>query len=152
MEYLTRSLTHFSQRPDRPVGISLSKQGTPIPVLSFADDTIIFANATLENADFLKKFLGHFASISGLHINYNKSSIQFSSNVPDSVINSINQSINVQRTSTLEKYLGIPLVKGRIKKEVFDDLTQSIKKQLSRWKANSLSQSGRALQIGRAHV
>ena len=46
MEYLLRSLAHVAQRSDRHVGISLTKQGTPIPLLSFADDTIIFATTS----------------------------------------------------------------------------------------------------------
>ena len=69
------------------------------------------------------------------------------SNVPDSVANQLADILEVPRTVHMEKYLGIPLVKGRIKKEIFHELIASIKKQLSKWKANSLSQAGRALLI-----
>ena len=126
MEFLTRKLTSISQQPSKNIGIQLTKNGMTIPMLSFADDTIIFAKAKTENALFIKNLLQEFGQVSGLQINYNKSSLQVSSNVPATVINQLTQILGVKSTTCLEKYLGIPLVKGRIRREVFNDLLNSI--------------------------
>ena len=72
----------------------------------------------MENAFFLKQFLTHFGAVSGLNINYANSSIQFSSNVSEAIIDPILNELNVRQTTVLEKYLGIPVTKGRITKEV----------------------------------
>ena len=50
-------------------------------------------------------------------------------------------------TTNLEKYLGIPILKGRVCNAVFDENINKMKKQLSAWKANSLSQAGRTVLI-----
>ena len=50
MEFFARSLQLESIKPNHRVGIKVAQKGKCIPFLSFADDTIIFANATARNA------------------------------------------------------------------------------------------------------
>ena len=46
------------------------KQGAPLPVLQYADDTLLILHGSTQQATFLKLLLDAFASFSGLRINY----------------------------------------------------------------------------------
>ena len=65
MEYLTRTLQHEALQRTPKVGIQLTTQGTRIPFLCFADDTLIFAHATTRNMIYIKNMLTHFPTYQG---------------------------------------------------------------------------------------
>ena len=69
MEYLARTLHRECDCNNSKIGIKLTPGGTPIPFLSFADDTIIFAKANNESIDKIKLILEDFSQVSGLKIN-----------------------------------------------------------------------------------
>lgn len=49
--------------------------------------------------------------------------------------------------TNLEKYLGCPIINGRVDRSTFNELLENTNQQLSKWKANSISQSGRTVLI-----
>ncbi|XP_073525938.1 uncharacterized protein [Phyllobates terribilis] len=143
----TCGLRQESRKRSHKVGIKICNQGTCIPFLSFADDTIIFANANVTNAKYIKTTLDFLSNISGLKINYHKSSIQFSKNIAPAVRNNIASELQIRITTTMEKYLGIPIIAGKVKNECFEYAINKLNNQLSQWKANTLSQAGRTTLI-----
>lgn len=52
-----------------------TEEGLPCAVLQYADDTLIVLKGNLRGASALKRLLDQFASISGLHINFAKSTL-----------------------------------------------------------------------------
>ena len=55
------------------IEIPLCQGGTRIPLLSFADDTVILAHANLTACNKIKSILRDYCATSGQKINYNKS-------------------------------------------------------------------------------
>lgn len=47
----------------------------------------------------------------------------------------------------LDKYLGCPIINGKVNKDTFKEVILSTNNQLTKWKASSLSQEGRATLI-----
>ncbi|GKV19346.1 hypothetical protein SLEP1_g29624 [Rubroshorea leprosula] len=66
-------------------GIEIGKRGLTVSLLQFADDTIILGRAASENVFMVKAILRWFEIMSGLRINYSKSSI-YGFNVKESWI------------------------------------------------------------------
>ena len=73
--------------------------------------------------------------------------MQVSSNVPANFAATLAGNFGVQITRSLEKYLEIPIIKGRVNNNTFSEAVSNIKQQSSRWKANSFSQAGRTILI-----
>ncbi len=147
MEALARTLQKEAEARKNLVGIKLKPRGTPIPFLSFADDTLIFSKAGVGNLNKIMDILYKFSYQSGLKINIHKSSLQVSKNISSSEARSLAGAYNLPLTRALEKYLGIPIVRGRINNSVFEDVVSNLKTHISRWKASTLSQAGRAVLI-----
>ena len=65
--------------------IRLSRLGTPLSHLFFADDLLFFAEATSGQAQCINTVLGDFFLSSGAKVNQSKTHVYFSKNVPDAV-------------------------------------------------------------------
>lgn len=96
-----------SQHVWKPV--VLCKRGPPILHLSFADNLILFVEASLSQVDFIKRVLDSFCANSGKKVNKEKSRIFFSRNVPTSFKRILSTKLKVTKTEDLEKYLGFSL-------------------------------------------
>ena len=75
----------------------------------FADDLILFGQATLSTAHAIDDVLSHFCHLSGQKVSNEKSRILFSKNTPDLIKNSICSSLDFMETKKFDKYLGFPL-------------------------------------------
>lgn len=135
MEFLSKILAKKSLQQKPVVGIKLKNHGTTIHFLKFADDKIILANATTNNLQEIINILQN-----------SKSSLQCSENLSRDKAKQLADFAGIQVTTNLEKYMGIPILKGMVCNSVFDDNINN-EKQLSKWKANALLQAGRALLI-----
>ena len=67
----------------------------------------------------------------------------FSKNVNTQTANHIRSRLGFQKTDNLGKYLGVPLLHGRIVKDTYSYLLDKVRRKLSGWAANSLSLAGR---------
>ncbi|GAU12283.1 hypothetical protein TSUD_141910 [Trifolium subterraneum] len=126
---------------DNPV--RLSRNGPPLSHLFFADDVLLFAKATKSQALNIASTLKSFADYSGLQVNVSKSKVFFSSNIRRGKISSIVTSTGINRTLSLEKYLGFPMMHGRLQRRDFEFLEEKISKSLASWKHNLLNKAGR---------
>ncbi|KAK4258548.1 hypothetical protein QN277_004989 [Acacia crassicarpa] len=127
--------------------IHLTRSGPPISHLFFADDIILFAEASMDQVDVINKCLKVFCDSSGLKINQQKTKVCFSKNVSHPRRSELCGSLGFSITSDLGKYLGVPLHHKRVTKESFHYVVDKVKTRLSSWKARSLSSAGRATLI-----
>ncbi|KAA3469710.1 reverse transcriptase [Gossypium australe] len=116
------SLIRLAIREGVLKGLKASRRGPLISNLLFADDCILFGEATKERATFLKDILKEYEQCSGQCVNFSKSTIFFSSNTSEGVKEEISDVLGVRCSTNMEKFLGLPNVVGKRKKESFQNL------------------------------
>lgn len=80
-------------------------------------------------------------------INFEKSSVFYSSNVNSYTRLNVGRTLGVSCGDSLEKYLGLPCIVGRNKKWAFASLRDKIGSQISSWSSKMLSIGGREVFI-----
>jgi hypothetical protein len=110
--------------------VRLSRNGPPLSHLFFADDVLLFAKATNSQAQNIATILTRFASYSGLKVNVAKSKVFFSSSTTRGKMNSIVTNTGINRTHSLEKYLGFPMMHGRLQRRDFEFLEEKVSQRL----------------------
>ncbi|XP_040372958.1 uncharacterized mitochondrial protein AtMg00310-like [Rosa chinensis] len=80
-------------------------------------------------------------------VNYQKSSIAFSKNVPRHEQNDLAGVLNVVRVDKHDKYLGLPIEISYSKTEAFNFLNERIKKRTRGWREKTLSAAGKEILI-----
>lgn len=98
-------------------GVRASRRGPTISHLLFADDCILFVEATENSARNLKAILQEYEFCSGQCVNFNKSMIFFSSNIEEGGKKRISAEMGIRCSNNMEKYLGLPNMVRRRKKE-----------------------------------
>ncbi|KAL0443754.1 UNVERIFIED_CONTAM: putative mitochondrial protein [Sesamum latifolium] len=105
-------------------GVRVCRNGPKVTHLLFADDMLIFCDANRASLELIRGLLAKFESGSGLQVNYQKSAVVFSRNVPLQTQEELANLLGVVRIAKHEKYLGLPSIVGRSKWEVFVGLKE----------------------------
>lgn len=82
----------------------------------------------VKGATLLKGILLEYKTCSGQRVNFNKSTVFFSKNTSDDDRRVVVNILGVRSSNNLERYLGLPNIVGRKKRESFQNLTS-----ISRW-------------------
>ena len=98
-------------------GFSLCKRGPKISHLFFADDSLLFCRATLSDLQVIQNILSLYETASGQKLNREKTTIFFSKAVSEDTKTQISNYLEVPEVKAYEKYIGLPAVVGRKKKE-----------------------------------
>ncbi|KAL0434827.1 UNVERIFIED_CONTAM: hypothetical protein Sradi_0190600 [Sesamum radiatum] len=106
-------------------GVVVSRSGPSISHLLFAYDTLIFYQASTEAMLCLRNILFSFGKASGLIINMHKSAMVFIHNVNEGCHMELASMLRVTVLPKHEKYLGLPTVAGRSKRELFEGIKRS---------------------------
>lgn len=85
----------------------------------FANDCILFGEATERGAQILKDILREYEVFFGQNINYEKSTMFYSLNTPQREMEGVLQIMGFRWSIDQEKYLGLPSMVGRNKKLSF---------------------------------
>ncbi|KAL0439022.1 UNVERIFIED_CONTAM: hypothetical protein Slati_2385200 [Sesamum latifolium] len=119
------------------LGVSMTRSAPPIPHLLFANDTLIFCQATQEAMLCLKGILLSFEKAYRLKINLQNSAMVFSNNVIESLRLELAGILGVVVANKHDKYLGLCTVAGRSKKQLFEGIKDLIWYKLHNWSAKS---------------
>jgi hypothetical protein len=109
----------------------------------FADDLLLFGEATDIQINCVTRILTNFCRISGQEVSLEKTSIFFSRNVNRDTRSRLVQTSGFRETQCLGKYLEVPLTGRAPKKEDYRYIIDQVSAKLSAWKANQLSFAGR---------
>ena len=100
-------------------GVSLCRNEPKLTHLLFADDSLIFCRAKEDECQTLLKVLAKYKRASGQQINRAKTTLFFSKSTFEEVKGVIKDMLGVNVVHQYEKYLGLPFLVGRRKKESF---------------------------------
>ncbi|XP_050387323.1 uncharacterized protein LOC126803582 [Argentina anserina] len=127
--------------------VKVSQSGSRISHIFFADDLMLFAEASSRHAYVLKGILDTFCSLSGQTVSYEKSLIFCSPNTDRRLANDISRTYGSPLTADLGKYLGMSLVHCRINKHTSDGLFDKAQGRLASSKSKTRSLAGRLTLI-----
>ncbi|XP_061998976.1 uncharacterized protein LOC133716286 [Rosa rugosa] len=115
--------------------------------LLFADDSMLYAQASLGACQELLEVLAIYRRASGQLVNFAKSSVVFSKNVSEEVKEEISGTLGVEVVASHERYLGLPTYVGRKKTSTFHYIKERLWKKLSAWQGKLLSGAGKDILI-----
>uniref|UniRef100_A0A803P0Z6 Reverse transcriptase domain-containing protein n=1 Tax=Cannabis sativa TaxID=3483 RepID=A0A803P0Z6_CANSA len=145
-EVFSRLLTN-EQNKGLLHGIRVARNGPVISHLMFADDTIIFLRANLNELDTLNRCIIQYEDWSGQLCSKQKSGVCFSRNCSRSLRESIENGLNIGSVRSDEKHLGNPFLFSRSKRKDFNFLKTRLYERLEGWRLKTLSKSGRAVYV-----
>ncbi|XP_028082512.1 uncharacterized protein LOC114283840 [Camellia sinensis] len=128
-------------------GVAVCRGCPHVSHLFFADDSLIFGVATVQELTVVKDILGKYELASGQKINLEKSAICFSKNVAVDTQEVLRTDMGVGTMVESGKYLGMPYIVGRSKREMFNYVKDRVWKRLNGWKEKYLSAAGREVLI-----
>lgn len=127
-------------------GNQVCRVAPPVSLL-FADDSLLFCRATVAERGHLRSILDTYENVSGQAINYAKSGIYFCKNVREELRIELSAILGVNNSLNTGRYLGLPSLIGRKKKEIFNHIKERLWKKLQGWSEKKLSKAGKKVLI-----
>jgi len=128
-------------------GHRVCRAAPPISHLLFADDSIFFCKATMEQAQVILGVLRDYEEATRQQVNLDKSSVTFGKGIPQEHKDRIIQELRVKEVDHQDKYLGLPMHVGRSKNRAFCAIKDRIGRQLAGWMNRLVSWAGREVLI-----
>ena len=128
-------------------GVSICHNGPKLTHLLFANDSLIFCRSSESECQSLLNILAKYERASGQQINRTKTTLFFSKSTDNMWQTLIKELLGVPIIHHYEKYLGLPSLVGRKKRESFTHIKQQIWKKLQGWEGKLLLQAGREILI-----
>ncbi|CAL1358445.1 unnamed protein product [Linum trigynum] len=123
--------------------IRLNPGGPQLSHIFFADDLILFVEASADQAAVIMKCLDTFCQASGQLVSREKSVVFFAKNTNRTISSSTTSILGMPATQDLGRYLGVPVLHGRVTKDTYRYILDRINSKLSGWKAKNLTLGGR---------
>ena len=131
---------------ERKIGYHPYCQEVQLTHICFADDLLVFSDGKKSSVEGILHVFKEFASMSGLHISLEKSTLFLAGVCED------REAILAQfpfEVGTLPvRYLGVPLLTKRMTSSDYSPLINRVRKQITSWTARQLSFAGRLQLIG----
>ncbi|XP_019166608.1 PREDICTED: uncharacterized protein LOC109162341 [Ipomoea nil] len=128
-------------------GCRVARGAPSISHLFFADDSLLFFKANLQEALEVRKCLGIYESFSGQAVNFQKSSITFSRDTIVEDRDLVANALGVAQADDFGKYLGLPSVVGRNRRAVFAYVEQKLRQRFGSWNKRLLSKAGKEVLL-----
>lgn len=110
----------------------------------FAEDLILFGEATKKQAQFMEKIMTEFCNIFVQQVNLAKSRLFVSLNVGFNKARVLSNNFDITLTNDLGKYIGVPFLHSRMGAKYVID---KVRKKLNWWKAKFLSKVAKRILI-----
>ena len=128
-------------------GISICRRAPTISHLLFADNSLLFCQASKKEVQVINEILLGYANASRQCITMEKSSVFYSSNTPSRMMDWTKELLGVKEVDQLKKYLSLPTLISRAKYQTFSYLKDRVWKKLQGWKGKLLSKVGKEVLI-----
>lgn len=128
-------------------GVQVAPSAPTVSNLCFADDTVIYCQASMQEAEEILSILDRYAQASGQIINLEKSSMTFGAGTIPEARDVVHAVLGIPVVEKFEKYLGMPGVVGRSKMEVFGFLKDRVWSRIQKWNDRDFSKAGREILI-----
>ena len=100
-----------------------------------------------KSSEALQKILTQYEEASGQSINTEKSTITFSKRTPLSLKTTVRDTLSIQKEGGTGKYLGLPELFGRKKRDLFSSIVDRIKQKAAGWSNRFLSTAGKMTML-----
>lgn len=107
-------------------GVSIARGAPSVLHLFFADDSLLFYDASVRDCTTLEIIFGIYEEAPGQKINFDKSAMCFSPRTGRSDKEACSAVLDMKVVSCHERYLGLPTVTGREKKKLFRGLADRV--------------------------
>jgi hypothetical protein len=107
-------------------GVKIAPRAPEISHLLFADDSLFFCRANMEEITTLNSMITRYQNASGQMVNLGKSEMVFSRGTDNSTKEAIQQVLPIPIKDHFSKYLGIPTFIGRSKNQIFNFIQDKI--------------------------
>ena len=97
-----------------------------IPILFFADDTMIFTRLSRHGLEKLKGFLDRYQQVSRQRINVSKSAFLCSHTTPALNIHLVQSILSLSREQFPIRYFGTPVFTGHLRRVLFEGILDKI--------------------------
>ncbi|CAL8126109.1 unnamed protein product [Prunus armeniaca] len=124
-----------------------SQSGPCVSHLFFADDLILFLEASPKHARIMKSCLDLFCTASGQTLNFSKSVVFCFPNTCKELAKEISTTCGLLLTDNLGKYLGMPILHHPVNKSTYYRIVEKVHNRLATWKSKCLSMAGRITLI-----
>jgi len=128
-------------------GHQICRGTPPISHLLFADDSIFFCKASLDQARAIGSVLRLYEKASGQQVNFGKSSISFGRGIRRHRREEIIQALDIREVLAQDKYLGLPTHVGRSRMRSFISIKDRVGQRLTGWTNKLISWAGREVLI-----
>lgn len=127
--------------------VKIARSAPSISHLIFADDSLFFYKANNDSCRKIRQTVDLFCRISGEAINFDKSSVIFSPNIPNCVKLELKDIFKTPCSENLGRYLGCNVeVDGR-STQAYHSLVDKIHRKITTWKHLTLSPASMAILI-----
>jgi hypothetical protein len=124
----------------------VGRDGLPVSILQYADDTLCIGEPYVENLWALKAVLRGFELVSGLKVNFWKSCL-FGVNVSSEFLVMASDFLNCRVGNLPFKYLGLPVGANPRLSSTWAPMLDSFRKRLGSWGNKYISLGGRIVLI-----
>ena len=108
----------------------MGRNGPNISHLLFADDILLFGEASVSQIRCVQKCLQKFCSLSGEKVSQAKTQIYFSKNMSNQTTFEIIEICGHSRTHNIGKYFGVQLRNGQFSRYKFADIISKVESML----------------------
>lgn len=112
-------------------GIRLSRNKLMLSHLFFADDMVLFSEASSDQVDVINQCLSLFFRCSGPKVSKEKSQFFFSHNMGDEKATFLANRAGIPATKDLGRYLGVPSIHKAVKANAFNGIIDRIQEKLA---------------------
>ncbi|KAF4377304.1 hypothetical protein G4B88_011139 [Cannabis sativa] len=114
---------------------------SPITHLMFADDVMLFGQASVKEAEAFLECLNLYCSWSGQAVNFQKSTVFFSKGVPSNRANAIANLLGMSKMKKDTIYLGTSLFNSANRSKDMNFLVKKVMARIEGWKSRLLSKN-----------